>query len=373
MTKEEIYAIIKKTKLSESFVGIADKIFEEKRVSAEEGLLLYEKGDIAFLGMLANWINSKKNGNSVYYNKNIHIEPTNYCVNKCKFCSYRKNPGEPGFWDYSISEILEIISQHYAKNITEVHIVGGVHPERDLFYYADLLKQIKTNFPNLFIKAFTAVELFFMIEKAGLALFDGLVILKQSGLDSIPGGGAEIFSKKIRTKICDEKASAEQWLEVHKTAHLAGIPSNATMLYGHIEAYEHRIDHLLQLRNLQDETKGFQAFIPLKYRNRNNELSHLKETTLIEDLKNIAVSRVFLDNFQHVKAYWPMLGKDATEIALSFGIDDIDGTIEDTTKIYTMAGAEETKPVLSIEEIKYMVEKAGKRAIERNTIYGVVV
>jgi len=360
MTKEEIHTIIKNTLLSDAIGIITEKILAGIRISKEEGLLLYEQGEIGFLGMLANWINSEKNGKNIYYNKNIHIEPTNYCVNKCKFCSYRKNPGEPGFWDYSIQEILNIISQHYKNNITEIHIVGGVHPDRNLYYYADLLKQIKSNFPKLFIKAFTAVELFYMIEKAKISLYDGLVILKKNGLDSIPGGGAEIFDKKIRSKICDEKASAEQWLEVHKTAHLAGIPSNATMLYGHIETYEQRIDHLLQLRNLQDNTKGFQAFIPLKYRNKNNELSHLKEVTLTEDLKNIAVTRIFLDNFQHIKAYWPMLGKEATEIALTFGVDDIDGTIEDT------------KPTLSIEEIKNMVKNAGKEAIERDTVYGIV-
>ena len=253
-----------------------------------------------------------------------------------------KKKDEKG-WELSTDEIQEKIESQIENKITEVHIVGGVHPEWDISYYANLMKRIKTKFPQLHIKAFTAVELHHFIKRAGMEYKEGLQYLKQHGLDSIPGGGAEIFDEEVRNKICPKKPSGNIWLEVHKVAHSLGIPTNATILYGHLETYKHRIDHLNQLRELQDKTKGFNAFIPLKYKNKNNEMSGITEVSVIEDLKNYAISRIFLDNFQHIKAYWPMIGKSLAQIALSFGVDDLDGTINDSTKIYSRAGSEEKK------------------------------
>ncbi len=361
--------IFLKQNLSSELKTIAQKVFTGNRITTEEGLFLYQHAEIGYVSVLANFIRKAKNGDIVFFNKNIHIEPTNICVNNCHFCSYSRKKNEPGFWEFSIDEIIEIISAHRDKKITEVHIVGGVHPDRDIHFYCELLQKIKQLYPEIFIKAFTAVELDYMINKAGFSLSQGLALLKQSGLDAIPGGGAEIFDTTIRKQLCHEKSTAAMWLAVHEEAHKQGIPTNATMLYGHVENYSHRIDHLNQLRNLQDKTKMFQAFIPLKFRNKNNKLSYLKEVSIVEDMRNYAISRIFLDNFVHIKAYWPMIGKEATQLALSFGVDDIDGTIEDTTKIYSMAGAEEQKPSLSTNEIIELIQSVNLKPIERDTLY----
>ena len=348
---------------------IAGKTDSGIRITSREGLALYEKADLSLLGVLASIVRRRKNGNSAYYNRNFHIEPTNRCIYNCRFCSYRKPAGDPESWDYSPDEILDTVKRFDDKNVTEVHITGGVHPSHDICYYGSLINKIKMHRPSLHIKAFSAVELDYMIKVAGLTIEDGLAMLKDYGLDSIPGGGAEIFDEDLREKISNEKTSSEQWLAIHETAHRLGIPSNATMLYGHIETYSHRIDHMNRLRVLQDRTMGFNAFIPLKFKKTNNSMSGLGEVSIIEDLRNYAVARIFLDNIPHIKAYWPMTGKSIARISLSFGADDLDGTIEDTTKIYSMAGAEEKNPSMTSQEICRLISEAGFIPVERDSLY----
>lgn len=348
---------------------IAEKVISGMRISEEEGLYLFKHGELGVLGILANHIREKKNQNYTFFNRNFHFEPTNICIYNCKFCSYKRKINEPGAWEYSIEDLLEKLKLYDDKPLTEVHIVGGVHPHRDLHYYGEMIRKVKTHRPEIHVKAFTAIELDFMIRKAGMSLEDGLLKLKDYGLDSIPGGGAEIFNEKIREKVCYEKSSSDLWLNIHETAHNIGIPSNATILYGHIEGYEDRIDHLKRLRNLQDKTSGFNVFIPLKYKSENNLLSDLGEVSTLEDLRNFAVSRIFLDNFPHIKAYWPMIGKDIAQLALSFGVDDIDGTIDDSTKIYSMAGSEDKSPKLSSEQLVKIIKEAGRIPVERDTLY----
>lgn len=264
---------------------------------------------------------------------------------------------------------MDIVRSRNGSGATEIHIVGGVHPTHDLYYYVEMIRRVKEIMPQVAIKAFTAVELNYMIRQAGLTLREGLQLLKDAGMESIPGGGAEIFAPEIRTKICPQKGSAEEWLELHRTAHGMGIDSNATMLYGHIEGIEHRIDHLMRLRELQDATGGINAFIPLKFRSANNSMSELGETSVIDDLRTLAMSRLLLDNVPHIKAYWVMYGKETTELALAFGADDIDGTIDDSTKIYSMAGAADVRPTMSVEDIKRICSAAGFTAVERDTHY----
>jgi aminodeoxyfutalosine synthase len=351
---------------------VADKILNGKRISPEDGLILYEKAELPFLGILAGTVRKKFNSNFVYFNRNFHIEPTNKCVNNCLFCSYHKHANDPESWEYSIDQMLDIVERFDNEEVTEVHIVGGVHPEHDLHYYGSLLRKIKQHRPTLHIKAFSAIELDYMITSSGYTVEEGLRILKDYGLDSIPGGGAEIFAEELRKHICDEKSSSEMWLKIHETAHLLGIHSNATMLYGHIENYSHRIDHLERLRKLQDRTGGFNAFIPLKYKKQNNSMSYLGEVNILEDLRNYAVSRLYLDNFPHIKAYWPMAGKDIAQLSLSFGADDIDGTISDTTKIYSMAGSKEENPSMSTAEICKLIIEAGYIPVERDSLYNII-
>ena len=361
--------LISNSKLSDKLRQIAEKIVDRQRINEQDALLLYQESDLAFLGALANFVRVEKNGDNTYFNRNFHIEPTNICIYNCKFCSYARKINEEGAWEYSEEEILNKVKQYVGSGVSEVHIVGGVHPKRDLHYYGGLLKKIKTLIPDIHIKAFTAVELEFMIKKSKLSLKEGLQTLKEYGLDSIPGGGAEIFNTEIRRKICDEKASSKMWLEIHETAHSVGLPSNATILYGHIENYEHRIEHMKILRDLQDRTDGFNTFIPLKYRKENNSMSQIGEVSLIEDLKNYAVSRIFLDNFPHLKAYWPGIGKSAAQASLAFGVDDLDGTIDDSTKIYSLAGAEDQKPQMTTKQLVDLIKQAGKTPIERDTLY----
>jgi aminodeoxyfutalosine synthase len=351
---------------------IAEKIIDGKRISEPDGLYLFEKGELGFLGSLANLVRERKHGSKTYFNRNFHIEPTNICIYNCKFCSYVRKQGQEGAWEYSLDEVLDKVRSYKDKQVTEVHIVGGVHPRRDLHYYGNMISQIKQIMPEIHVKAFTAVELDFMIKKARVSVKEGLLMLKEYGLDSIPGGGAEIFDPEIRKQVCDEKSNAELWLDIHRTAHLAGIPSNATILYGHIEQYKHRIDHMKRLRDLQDETGMFNTYIPLKFRKENNKLEHIGEVSTIEDLKNYAVSRLFLDNFDHLKAYWPMIGKQTTQLSLSFGVDDIDGTIDDSTKIYSMAGVEDKSPTMSIRELTDLIMEVNRIPIERGTLYNVI-
>lgn len=353
--------------------AVADKVYAGQRLSKEEGLLLFEKGDLPFVGALANHVREKMHGDNVYFNRNFHIEPTNVCVFSCNFCAYSKLYAhrEEG-WELSIEDMMNIVKKYDGQPVTEVHIVGGVHPKMNLHYFADLLRQIKAHRPDLHIKAFTAVELDYMFRKAKLTNEEGVKLLKEAGLNSIPGGGAEIFDEEIREKICADKVDAEGWLAIHEAIHKAGMHSNATMLYGHIESYENRIDHMDRLRQLQDKTGGFNTFIPLKFRNGDNDMSNVPEVSLVEDLKMYAVARLYMDNFPHLKAYWPMLGRKNAQLTLSFGVDDIDGTIDDTTKIYSMAGAEEQKPEMSTEEIVTLIKQVKRKPVERDTLYNVV-
>lgn len=350
--------------------SIGEKIINKKRLTEDEGLLLFERGSLSFLGAMANHVREVLHGDKVYFNRNFHIEPTNVCVFSCHFCSYsRLYAHKEEGWELSMEDMLNIVKKYDNKPETEVHIVGGVHPKMNLHFFADLLRQIKAHRPDLHIKGFTAVELDYMFRKAKLSTEEGLKLLKDAGLDSIPGGGAEIFDEEIRRKICADKVDAEGWLNIHGTAHRLGMHSNATMLYGHIESYGHRIDHMSRLRDLQDETHGFNTFIPLKFRNKDNDMSHVPEVSVIEDLKTYAVARLYLDNFPHIKAYWPMLGRKNAQLSTSFGVDDIDGTIDDTTKIYSMAGSEEQNPAMSTEEIVTLIRQVKRQPVERDTLY----
>ncbi len=370
---ENLGRIIAEGNLDQDLIQIAEKVKEGKRLTTEEGITLFEKGELAYLGVLANYIREKKHGNKTYFNRNIHIEPTNICVFDCKFCSYsRLLKHKQEGWEMTEEEILETMRSYENKPITEVHIVGGVHPKMGLHYFANLIKKIKEIRPDIHVKAFTAVELEYMCRKAKVSYEEGLKILKDHGQNSLPGGGAEIFDEEIREKICADKCSSAQWLEIHETAHKLDMPSNATMLYGHIESYAHRIDHMNRLRELQDKTGGFNTFIPLKFRNKGNQMSDVDETTMIEDLRNYAISRVYMDNFDHIKAYWPMIGRKTAQASLNFGVNDIDGTIDDTTKIYSMAGSEEQSPTLTTEQLIKMVLDAGRQPIERGTLYEVI-
>ena len=348
---------------------IADKVRRAERIDDTEAELLWRGAPLWLLGELAIAAKRRVSGDKVYYNRNFHIEPTNRCVFNCRFCSYRRPAGSPEAWDYTMDQIEEIVRGKQGRGITEVHIVGGVHPEHGLEYYTDMIRRVKALLPEAAIKAFTAIELSYMIRKAGLSVEAGLRQLKQAGMDAIPGGGAEIFDDQVRRRICPDKGSTAEWFEVHDTAHRLGIPTNATILYGHVEELRHRIDHLHRLRGLQDATGGFNAFIPLKYRNFGNPMSEIGEVSVIEDLRMLAMSRIYLDNIPHIKAYWVMYGKATTELALAFGADDIDGTIDDTTKIYSMAGADDRRPTMSVDEIHRIVRAAGCRAVERDTFY----
>lgn len=345
-----------------------EKIIQGVALTDSDALVLYQSINLAFLSALATEVRERLHGKVAYYNRNFHIEPTNICIYECAFCSFARKPGEPGGWEYTPEEIEEIASRYVGKGVTEVHIVGGVHPKRGIEYYADIIRRIKRILPGIHVKAFTAVELKVMCARSRMSYAEGLSALKEAGLDSLPGGGAEIFHPEIRQQICATKASTEEWLAIHRTAHELGIPSNATMLYGHIESYEHRVHHMRLLRELQAETGGFNCFIPLKYRRENNALSHVGEVSILEDLKNYAVSRLYLHNIPHLKAYWPMIGRVAAQLSLSFGVDDLDGTIDDTTKIYSMAGAEE-HPSMTTEELEHLIESAGYIPQERDSLY----
>jgi aminodeoxyfutalosine synthase len=359
--------------LDKKLQDIALKVNSEIRITDDECLYLFEQAPLGYLGILANHIREKKHGNNTFFNRNFHVEPTNICLYTCTFCSYsrRIKKREEG-WEYSLEEIMDIVKSYDNKPVTEVHIVGGVLPQYDLDFYANLFKSIKQHRPELHVKALTPVEYHYIFKKAKISYEEGLKIMVESGLDSMPGGGAEIFHPEIRDQIAGGKCSGEQWLEIHEIFHNLGHRSNATMLYGHIEEYWHRVDHLQKLRDLQDKTSGFQTFIPLKFRNKNNELSHLAEVSSIEDLRNFAISRIYLDNFDHVKAYWPMLGRSLAQLSLSFGVDDIDGTIDDTTKIYSMAGSEEQNPNLSTEQLVTLIKEVGRSPIERDTLYNIL-
>ena len=361
------------TSSDEQIKNISEKVFGGERITDEDALYLFNHGELSTLGVLANHIREKKNGKYTYFNRNFHIEPTNLCVFSCKFCSYSQEyKHKEAGWEMTIEQMLDKVKAYDGVPITEVHIVGGVHPKMDATFFGELLSQIKNHRPDLHIKAFTAVELDYMFRKAKMSTREGMEYLISKGLNSIPGGGAEIFDEPTRLEIAGDKCDSAKWLEIHQTAHECGIRSNCTMLYGHIETYEHRVDHMRRLRELQDQTKGFQTFIPLKFRNADNDMSHVPEVTLIEDLKVYSIARIYLDNFDHVKAYWPMLGRSSAQLTQSFGVDDLDGTIDDSTKIYSMAGSEEQNPTLSTDELIELIRQSGRIPVERDTLYNTV-
>lgn len=364
---------IQQSAVSENLKAIATKVHNGERISTDDCVTLYQEAELGYLGLLANHIKESRFGDHVYFNRNFHVEPTNICVFDCKFCSYsRLLKHKTEGWELSEEEILQLVKEYDGKPVTEVHIVGGVHPKMGLHYFAELIRKVKQIRPDIHVKAFTAVELDYMCRKAKLSYKEGLQVLKDAGQDSLPGGGAEIFDETLRAEICEDKCKSDQWLEIHRTAHSLDMASNATMLYGHIESFEHRVDHMNRLRDLQDETGGFNTFIPLKFRNGDNQMSHVAEVSTVEDLRNYAIARIFMDNFGHIKAYWPMIGRETAQMSLSFGVDDIDGTIDDSTKIYSMAGAEEQNPALTTEELVGMIKQVGRHPIERDTLYNVV-
>jgi aminodeoxyfutalosine synthase len=364
-----IVSLVEATKDKE-LQRIANKIMNQERILFDEGVTLFEKGSLSWLGTLANFVREQKHGDKTYFNKNFHIEPTNVCVFSCKFCSYSKLYAnrEEG-WELSIEQMMHIVKSYDGKPVTEVHIVGGVHPKMNLTFFLELLQAIKAHRPELHIKGFTPVELDYMFKKAKVTVEEGMKLAHAAGLDSLPGGGAEIFHPEIRQQICEDKVDANGWLQIHKVAHQLGMHSNATLLYGHIEKYWHRIDHMERLRQLQDETGGFNTFIPLKFRNQDNDMSHIAESTTIEDMRMYAVSRLYMDNFPHIKAYWPMLGRQNAQLTLSFGVNDMDGTIDDSTKIYAMAGSEEQTPTMSTAELVRLIKQVKREPIERGTLY----
>jgi len=366
---KSIEVLIKKEK-NTALQTIAGKVVDNKRLSFDDGVLLFKEASLPFVGTLANFVRENKHGNKTYFNRNFHIEPTNICVFSCNFCSYSRLYAhrEEG-WELSLEDMLKIVKEYDNQPVTEVHIVGGVHPKLTLQFFADTIKAIKIHRPNLHVKGFTPVELDYMFKKAKLSIEEGMQFLKDAGLESLPGGGAEIFHQDIRSKICKDKVDADGWLKIHKVAHQLGMHSNATMLYGHIEEFWHRVDHMEQLRQLQDETKGFNTFIPLKFRNKNNQMSNVAESSIIEDMRMYAIARLYMDNFSHLKACWPMLGRQNAQLSLSFGVNDIDGTIDDTTKIYSMAGSEEQSPSMTTEELVQLIKQVKRVPIERDTLY----
>lgn len=365
-----IEEILNNAGIEKELKTIAEKVLNTERLSFEDGVLLFEKAEPGYLGTLANHVRNKLHGEKVYFNRNFHIEPTNVCVFTCNFCSYsRKYKHRDEGWELSIEEMLDMVRKYENEPVTEVHIVGGVHPKMNLEFFCEVVSKIKAMRPDLHIKGFTAVELDYMFRKAKLTTEQGMQKLKDAGLQSLPGGGAEIFDETIRQEICADKIDGQGWLDIHKTAHNLGMHSNATMLYGHIESYHHRVDHMEQLRALQDETGGFNCFIPLKFRNMDNDMSHVPEVTMVEDMRLYAISRLYMDNFRNLKAYWPMLGRQSAQMTLQFGVNDLDGTIDDTTKIYSMAGSEEQSPSMSTEELCDLIIAAGKIPVERDTVY----
>jgi aminodeoxyfutalosine synthase len=370
---ENFRILLNNPRLLPELKAIAQKVLDKQRITFDEGVLLYEKAELGYLGVLANYIREQKHGDKTYFNRNFHIEPTNLCVYDCKFCSYsRLLKQRSEGWEYTMEEMLDIVKKYDGQPVTEVHIVGGVLPQYDVAFYSELFTRIKQHRPDLHVKALTPVEYHYIFKKAKIDYATGMQLMKDAGLESIPGGGAEIFHPEVRGLIAKDKCNADQWLAIHEEWHKIGMRSNATMLYGHIEKYWHRVDHMERLRELQDRTGGFQTFIPLKFRNQDNQMSNVPETTVLEDLRNYAIARIYLDNFDHIKAYWAMISRTTAQLSLNFGVDDIDGTLDDTTKIYSMAGAEEQHPAMSTKQLVDLIKNAGRYPIERDTLYNVV-
>jgi aminodeoxyfutalosine synthase len=350
---------------------IHDKILARERLAAGDALTLYRTGDILAVGWLANYVRERLHGNNTYFNVNRHINPTNVCVAACRLCAFGRKKDALGAYTMALDEAWQTAASGYTEAVTEFHIVGGLHPDLPFEYFLDLVRGLKERFPQVHIKAFTMVEVAYLAKRAKLSIRETLEQLKAAGVDSLPGGGAEIFADRIRHIICDHKIDGDQWLETARLAHQLGLRSNATMLYGHIESDEDRVDHLLKLRALQDETGGFQTFIPLAFHPANTALQHLPTTTGLNDIRQIAVSRLVLDNFAHIKAYWQMLTPKIAQVALRFGADDLDGTVIEE-KIYHDAGAA-TPQGLRREELMRLIRQAGREPIERDTLYRPVV
>jgi len=352
-----------------SLQGIRDKVTAGERVSEEDALALFRTRDIHAVGEIADIANRRRNGDRVYFIVNRHINPTNICVNRCRFCAFSKSKEEPLAYTMTMDEILVRAEEARSQNATELHIVGGLHPDLAFDFYLRMLKTLRERFPELHIQAFTAVEIDHFSRITGLSLGEVIRQLKEVGLGSLPGGGAEIFAPEIRNLICSEKISGDRWLEIMEEVHGAGLRSNATMLYGHVETLESRVDHMRRLRELQDRTGGFQSFIPLAFHPKNTEIAK-GYTTGIEDLLSLAVGRIFLDNFRHVKSFWIMVGPKVAQVSLHFGVNDIDGTVVEE-KITHAAGARAGQE-MTVPELVTMIRQAGKIPVERDTLYNVV-
>jgi len=348
---------------------IEKKVLSGKRLTPDDALRLFRTEDIFGLGRLASYASGVRNGNHVYFVQNRHINPTNLCVNRCRFCAFSRSRGEKGAFELSVAEVLERARQA-PEGVREFHIVGGLHPDWSLERYTDMLSALKEHFPAVHLKAFTAVEIDYLAKSSGLSLNRIIMLMKDAGLDSLPGGGAEILGSRVRRRICPEKISGKRWLEVMRACHKEGLRTNATMLYGHLESPEDRVDHLRRLRDLQDETGGFNAFIPLAFQPGNTRIKTRTSPSGLEDLKTIAVSRLFLDNFAHIKAYWIMLGEKIAQLALLFGADDIDGTVIEE-KIAHMAGTDASE-VMAKADLIELIRRAGKIPVERDSLYNVV-
>jgi aminodeoxyfutalosine synthase len=351
--------------------SIHQKVLARERLNFDDGLALYRTGDILAVGWLANHVRERMHGDRTYFNVNRHINPTNVCVAACRLCAFGRKKDSPGAYTMALEEAFETAASGYSEAVTEFHIVGGLHPDLPFQYFLDLVSGLKQRFPQVHLKAFTMVEVAYLAKRAKLSIAETLQQLKTAGVDSLPGGGAEIFADRIRHIICDHKIDGDQWLETARLAHNMGLRSNATMLYGHVENDEDRVDHLMRLRSLQDETGGFQTFIPLAFHPDNTPLEHLPKTTGMLDIKQIAVGRLLLDNFAHIKAYWQMLTSKIAQIALRFGADDLDGTVIEE-KIYHDAGAT-TPQGMRRQELVRMIREAGREPIERDTMYRPVV
>jgi aminodeoxyfutalosine synthase len=349
---------------------IAAKVFAGERLTYDDGLTLYRSSDVLAVGWLANWVREKLHGDVTYFNVNRHINPTNVCVAACKLCAFGRKKGDPAGYTMALEEAWASAGEGYSEAVTEFHIVGGLHPDLPLEYFLDLVRGLKQRFPKVHVKAFTMVEVAFFAKRSKMTIEQVLEKLREAGVDSMPGGGAEIFAERVRSIICDHKIDGSEWLDTARLAHKMGFKSNATMLYGHIENDEDRVDHLLKLREVQDETGGFQAFIGLAFHPENTPLDHLPVTTGELDIRQIAVARLMLDNFPHVKAYWQMLTPKIAQIALRFGADDLDGTVVEE-KIYHDAGAT-TPQGMTRKELCRLITEAGRVPVERDTLYHAV-
>lgn len=357
-----------------ALLPITEKVLAGERLTFEDGVALFRSPDLLAVGYLAHHVRQKRHGRRTYFNVNRHINPTNVCVASCRLCAFGRKPDAAGAYTMDLEGAFRTAGQGWTEAITEFHIVGGLHPELPFSYYVDLIRGLKERFPTVHLKAFTAVEVAYYTRIARLSVKEVLERLKEAGLGSLPGGGAEIFAPATRRKICDHKIGAAMWLRVHRTAHQMGLHSNATMLYGHVESDEDRVDHLIRLRELQDETHGFQAFIPLKFHPDHTELGKdtgYRDTTGFTDLKNVAVARLLLDNFPHIKAYWIMMTARVAQVALRFGADDLDGTVVEE-KIYHDAGAT-TPQVMTRPQLVRLIREAGQEPCERDTLYRPVV